>query len=225
MRIGIICALEEEISLLRDFFVYEDMHHCGSIEVTESSMFDNRLFLTVSGVGKACAAAAAQALISELKCDIILNTGLAGSCSYSLVPGSVILVSSSCYHDFHAAGFSGLDNNTVFYSDNRLNAKAKEVFKSERFDYVTGKVATGDMFVSSGSQKDDIKNRTDCLCVDMELAAIAHIAYLNNVPYLSLKIISDNADETALSDFVFNLERYAAYCSHFIYTLIKDISY
>ena len=224
MRIGVICALEEEISLLREYFVFEKEIRCGSIMVTEASLFSNRLFLTISGIGKTCAAIAAQALISELKCDLILNTGLAGSCDRDLHPGSAVLASGALYHDFYLTA-SDIGYHEVFTSDSRLNRYATGILDSQNFGYSFGLVATGDCFVSDTGLKTDIISRTGCMCVDMELAAIAHVASLNSIPYLSLKIISDYADEAAEEDFIFSMNAYTSYCSHFIYSLVKQFPY
>jgi len=225
MRIGIICALEKEISLLRDYFVVEVEHRCGSIVITEASMFSNRLFLTISGIGKTCAAIATQALISEMHCDIILNTGLAGGCALGLHPGSAVLASGAVYHDYHANEFNAIDERHVFISNSRLNNLATDILKSQGFDYSIGIVASGDTFVMDNNLKEDIVRRTGCLCVDMELAAIAHVAFLNSIPYFSLKIISDSADEEAVTDFFFSLDTYSTYCSNFIYLLVRELSY
>ena len=225
MKIGVICALEEEIGLLKDYFVYEGETTCGSVKVTEVSLFSNRLFFTISGVGKVNAGIAAQVLISEMKCDIILNTGLAGGCSDDLHPGSAVLARGAVYHDFHANVIDAELGSKIFYSNPRLNAYATDILNSLGFHYTVGLVASGDMFVSDEEVKNDIVSRTDCVCVDMELAAIAHVASLNDVPYLSLKIISDNADEKALTDFYFSLNTYVSYCSSFIYSLAKEMPY
>lgn len=225
MRIGIICALEKEISLLREYFVVEIEHHCGSVHVVEASMFSNSLFLTISGVGKTCAAIAAQALISQMKCDIIINTGLAGGCSPLLTQGCAVLISGAIYHDFHTSGLTVGDDNHLFLSNERLNSRAKEILAAEGLGYTTGIAASGDTFVMDSRNRDDIVARTGCICVDMELAAIAHVASLTSTPYISLKIISDNADEDSVSDFLFNLDIYSSYCSSFVYSLVKEISY
>ena len=224
MNIGIISALEEEISLLREYFVFEATYKCGSVTVTETSMFSNRVFLAIGGVGKTSAAVATHVLISEMNCEVVLNTGLAGGCENNLRPGDAVLASASVYHDFHPAGFGAIYEKQVFRSSVMLNTTAIEVMASQGLGYISGVVATGDIFVSNKQLMQQIVTDTNCVCVDMELAAIAHICFLNNIPYLSLKIISDSADESAADDFQFSLSVYAQYCSSFIYSLVKQLS-
>jgi len=100
---------------------------------------------------------------------------------------------------------------------------AKNVIASQGIDFVEGTVASGDSFICDDSVKKDIVERTGCLCVDMEAAAIAHVAYMNDIPYMSLKVISDNADESAHTDFDMSLKLYTEYCSDFIIRMLDSI--
>ena len=75
-----------------------------------------------------------------------------------------------------------------------------------------GVIATGDAFISDSTRKSRIFRELDALCVDMEGAAVAHTAFLNERPFASVRCISDMADEEAPFDF-FEFEKNAANCS------------
>ncbi|MBQ9007576.1 MAG: 5'-methylthioadenosine/S-adenosylhomocysteine nucleosidase, partial [Atopobiaceae bacterium] len=64
-----------------------------------------------------------------------------------------------------------------------------------------GRVASGDQFVSSAEAKKRIVSNFGALCCEMEGAAVAHVAWLNNVPYVVIRAISDKADGSAHMDY------------------------
>ena len=65
-----------------------------------------------------------------------------------------------------------------------------------------GLVVTGDSFIASSKQKEEIKkNFPDALCVEMEGAAFAQVAHAFNKPLVAMRAISDNGDGSANEDF------------------------
>ena len=64
-----------------------------------------------------------------------------------------------------------------------------------------GRVVSGDIFVSDKAVKNDLISTYDGYCCEMEGAAIAHAAYLNNIPFLIIRAISDKADDSASMDY------------------------
>lgn len=224
MKIGIVCALEREIHLIRERFGVTTEHQVGGIRITETALFENTVFLTVSGIGKTCAAMATQALISSFDCEIVFNTGLAGGCDARLCPGDAVLIKNIVYHDFDLGisdTFSEYKNG--FSADKKLMSLAKEALKTLDLRYIEGIGASGDVFVNDKATKDDIVRRTGCNCVDMEAAAIAHVAAVNRIPAAMVKIISDSADENAAFDFEANIEVFAQRCVSLICEMAKQI--
>ena len=51
------------------------------------------------------------------------------------------------------------------------------------------------------SKKNWIHDTFDAYCTEMEGAAVAQAAYLNKVPYLIVRAISDKADDSAEMDY------------------------
>ena len=82
---------------------------------------------------------------------------------------------------------------------------------SEPQRFLRGTIATGDRFVSGAEAKAAAIAATQGDCVEMEGAAIAHVAAKNGIDCLVLRAISDNCDESydALSSREFDLEEYA----------------
>lgn len=97
------------------------------------------------------------------------------------------------------------DKDAVCVSDLKQSVSAKtnseENSAKEAYHVHIGRIATGDWFVSNTSDKVDIANRTNALCTEMEGCAVAHTAYLNDVPFVVMRAISDMADDSAEVDY------------------------
>ena len=65
----------------------------------------------------------------------------------------------------------------------------------------TGRVASGDQFISDKEVKERIVSLFHPMCVEMEGAGIAQAAYLNKVSYVIIRAISDKADNSATMDY------------------------
>jgi adenosylhomocysteine nucleosidase len=91
----------------------------------------------------------------------------------------------------------------TFPADEGLTALAKEVNEevNPEIHTFTGRVATGDQFVASQEVKNRIVDNFQALCTEMEGAGIAHAAYLNKIPYVIIRAISDKADNSAEMDY------------------------
>lgn len=65
----------------------------------------------------------------------------------------------------------------------------------------TGRVVSGDQFISDRAVKNRISQQFGGMCTEMEGAAIAQAAYLNKIPFVVLRAISDKADDSAVVDY------------------------
>ncbi|NLL91229.1 MAG: 5'-methylthioadenosine/S-adenosylhomocysteine nucleosidase [Ruminococcaceae bacterium] len=224
MRIGIVCAMEDEISLLRQYLGKEEQKINSGISISEYIYEGHSVFLAVSGIGKVFASIAASVLLSTYKCDLILNTGLAGSCDSDLMPGDAVLVNKVFFHDFDERVYD--DVNKGFDSDIDLLKLSSDAVLQLGIKHKTGVCATGDVFVDDSIKKDAIIAKTGCKCIEMELAAIAQACKAFSIPFTSLKVISDHADENAEDDFDVGIDRFtkisADYAMKMIELLVSD---
>ncbi|MEI3013322.1 MAG: 5'-methylthioadenosine/S-adenosylhomocysteine nucleosidase [Ruthenibacterium lactatiformans] len=78
--------------------------------------------------------------------------------------------------------------------------------------YIVGKIATGDTFVGDSATKNAIAANCAPDCVEMEGAAVAHVAAKNGVPCVVLRAMSDNADEEAYETLVVKEFDVSEYC-------------
>ncbi len=153
---------------------------------------DKELIIAQSGIGKVNAALATHDLISSYTPDIVLSTGVAGGAQRDILPLDIVVADSTAYHDVYCGTdveygqIQGLP--TVFATDKRLVNKAREMEKVH-----IGLIATGDWFVDTKEKALSIlAHYPTAAAFDMESSAIAQVCFLHSVPFLSLRIISDN---------------------------------
>ncbi|MCL1936292.1 MAG: 5'-methylthioadenosine/adenosylhomocysteine nucleosidase [Defluviitaleaceae bacterium] len=207
--IGIIGAMQEEIELLKSKIIniketkiYENIYYSGIMNRKE-------IVITKCGIGKVNAAFVTQTLITNFNISAIINIGLSGSVSEELNIGDIVISNRLVYHDVDVTAF-GYNlgqipsfENTFFEADDELINSAK---KNEKEDVHIGIIATGDQFINNLEKRREIKEKFNALCVEMEGAAIAHICFLNKVPFVVIRSISDKASGEADSQFEKNLK-------------------
>ena len=225
MKIGFVVAFEAEIGQLSEHGEIKTV--CG-IRITERDFGDNHAVIALSGIGKANAAACTQVLISVFGCEAILNIGLAGN-ACDLPLGGAVVADRTVYHDIIPADFVSEDSpwTSEFTPDGRMAALSRRILDELGCVHIDGTVATGDQFIGDNATKRSIIERTGCACVEMEGAAIAHVAMKNETPFCLVKIISDNADDEADDQFkeTVSISSYLSTSTGFIRRFAEDLSF
>ena len=207
--IGIIGAMEEEISGLKDLMENTSITERASMVFLSGRLCGKDVVLVRSGIGKVNAAVCTQILVDQFGADTIINTGIAGSLNAEINIGDVVVSTDVVHHDMDAAAF-GYDRGQVprmdtlfFPADEQLVQAAKLANEEANPDIRThlGRIASGDQFIASGVVKDSIISVFGAQCVEMEGAAIAQASYLNKVSFVIIRAISDKADNSAALDY------------------------
>ena len=162
------------------------------------------VFVRKCGIGKVNAALGAQQLINDEHPDVIISSGCAGGNGDEVNIQDVVVSTELCYHDVYCG--TAIDNATVygqvqglparFKADSYLLQKALELASpnQESLDVAVhpGLIVTGDWFVDTKEKMREIVDKfPEARAVDMESCAIAQTCYLNRVPFISFRIISD----------------------------------
>ena len=194
MTIGIIGAMEEEVTLLKesmnvvttrnvigcDFFV-------GSVEGSS-----HNIVLVRSGIGKVNAALCAQVLIDIFAVDSVINVGVAGAIDRTLKVGDIVISSDAIQHD--EPGYISRMDTSIFAADINLIDAATDAVEELGLVPNIGRIASGDQFIADLDSKHRIQTLFNPLCCEMEGAAIAQACYLNKIPFVILRVMSDTAD-------------------------------
>ena len=207
--IGIIGAMEEEISNLKSHMQVEEVETIAGMSFFKGAVKGNELVLVRSGIGKVNAGICTQILASVYGVDTVINTGIAGSLNADIDIGDIVVSTSLVQYDVDARNFGyklgeiPRMNIVEFPADKYLIDKTQSVFDSLDLGIKLhkGMVATGDKFVSEDSLKAEIISNFHAYCVEMEGAAIAQAAMLNNMACVVIRAISDKADNSADVDY------------------------
>ncbi len=208
-RIGIIGAMEEEIALLKEKMEIEVIVKKASMEFYQGFLEGQEAVLVCSGIGKVNAGLCTQILVDVFHVSHLINTGIAGSLKAEIQIGDIVISSDALQHDVDARTFGYARGEiprmeTVsFPADPELVALAKEVCEEVNPDIQVfeGRVVTGDQFIADRKTREELASWTDGYCTEMEGAAIAQAAYLNKVPFVIVRSISDKADDSASVDY------------------------
>ena len=223
MKTAVICAMEEEIRPIIDVIPNTLRRREAGIELCEIDFDGHQVLIALSGVGKANAASCAQHLISAHGCGRIINIGMAGSCG-SVPLGGVIVPDTAVYHDLPMEWVK-MQSPFVdsFTPDESLAKLAVSICSQLDIPCSRGTLATGERFVNDSADRADIRARTGCSCIDMEGAAIAHVAMKNGVPFACIKIMSDSADDVAQDSFNNSIKEYRLRSAAIVYGMLTEL--
>lgn len=204
-NIGIIGAMEEEIALLRQKASIIDTEQIIGITFYKGTLYDKKVVLVKSGIGKVNAALCAQILIDRFAVDCIINVGVAGAVYKELSIGDIVISKDAVQHDMDTSVFGdpiGIIprmEESYFKADKTLIELAEKCSMSltSKAKVFLGRIASGDQFISTPQGKERIWQTVQGYCAEMEGAAIAHTCYLNQIPFVIIRSISDDAEDKA----------------------------
>ena len=201
MKIGIITAMADETTPL-----YQKMGKAtGEIKVAGVTIFKydidgNEIFLVRSGVGEIRAAMTFQLLVDKFDVDAVLNFGFVGSLDNRFDVGDLVLAEKIVHYQFDTSAIDNVPagqydgNDSIYFNtDKQLMDKVQNQLDTKLPQVV---VASGDKFVASKEDKNYLRTLGAEIC-EMECAGLVIASVRNNVPLLSIKVISDKADESA----------------------------
>jgi adenosylhomocysteine nucleosidase len=230
-KIGIIGAMEVEVKTLRFLLADAQESVLGGLTFMEGTLEGTKVVIVRSGIGKVNAALCAQRLILQFGVTHVINTGIAGAMAHGLKVLDFVASTDALYHDMDATGF-GYKVTEIpqmpcsdFPADKAMLEAAKTAFASlpeaEGHQLVEGRIATGDQFISDKALKEQIRTNCSPACVEMEGTAIAHACYLNKVPFVIIRCMSDMADDTGETTYSFNDETAANLSAALVRKMLK----
>ena len=205
--IGIICAMKIEADAIRASLSDTKTESVSGVEFTTGTLHGKEIVIAVCGIGKVFAAICTEAMILRYAPSLIVNSGVAGTLTDALSIGDIAIAKTLVQHDMDTSPLgdpvglvSGI-NKIHFEADAKAIAAFEEAVKAVGANSVTGTIASGDQFMSDTEKKNVIRDRFNAVACEMEGAAIAHVSYVNNVPFAVLRAISDSASGDAQMEY------------------------
>lgn len=208
--IGIIGAMDIEIDKLISNLDNKKVNKIAFLEFYTGVLYNKDVVIVKSNEGKVNFAIATQLLISNFNINCILNVGVAGALAKSLNIYDIAISKDTVEFDQdvtplgYEKGYTFGINEIYVNADEMLSKKIESVIQNLNFNYVIGTIISSDKFVVDESEKEILKNRFNAIAVDMESASINHVAKLNNVPFLAIRVISDSGNNIEYRKFVNN---------------------
>ena len=208
-KIGIIGAMELEVAELKSKMNTSNIVKKAGMEFYEGTLNGANVVIVRSGIGKVNAALCVQILVDIFNVTHVINTGVAGSLNAKLDIGDILISKDALHHDMDTTIF-GYQLGEVpqmgtreFPADERMLQLAVASCEKVNPDIhvMTGRVVSGDQFISSKEVKEHLIANFQGDCAEMEGASIAHGAYLNEIPFVIIRAISDKADDSAEMDY------------------------
>ena len=197
MKIGIIGAMQMEVDNLKESMTNQSTEVVSGVTFVSGNIGEVEVVAAVCGVGKVFAAICAEAMILKYNPDMMINIGVAGTLTKDLSVLDVAVASDVFQHDMDTSALgdpvgliSGL-NQIFFPTDEKMRTLLCEVLKDKGIHYVTGPIATGDLFMHVPEKKAQVRQDFGAIAAEMEGGSIGHVCTVNNVPFAVLRSISD----------------------------------
>ncbi|WP_373898353.1 5'-methylthioadenosine/adenosylhomocysteine nucleosidase [Haloimpatiens sp. FM7315] len=208
MIIGIIGAMDEEIEILLDKLNLRKKDLKGNMEFNCGKLFSKEVVLVRSGIGKVNAAICSQILIDDYNVDIIINVGVAGGVRFDIYPGDIVIGNNLVQYDMDTSAFGDkigqvprLDTYDFKCDEKLIDIAKKACAFLEGHNYFVGRIVSGDQFINDVDKIKWFNDEFKAYACEMEGASIAQVCYLNKVPFVVIRSISDNASNGAHIDY------------------------
>lgn len=205
--IGIIGAMKIEIDGIKDMMNDKKTETISGVEYCSGKLHGCDVVVAVCGIGKVFAAICAEAMIIKYGVEAVINTGVGGSLNEELKIGDILVAEKVCQHDMDTSPIgdpkgllSGI-NKIYLTCDEKYAMLLSEAAVRAGVTYKRGIVATGDQFVNSAEVKDRIVSEFKADVCEMEGGSIGHVCYVNNVPFVVVRAVSDDASGKSHMDY------------------------
>lgn len=230
-KIGIIGAMELEVETLKTQMSVTGQTTCAGMVFFEGTLGQAHVVVVRCGIGKVNAAMCVQILADRFEVTHVINTGVAGSLNAALDIGDIVISRDVIHHDVdvrvfgYALGQVPQLDTLAFPGDESMIRLALSSCEEANpgLHTAVGRIVSGDQFISDKEIKERLIAEFHADCTEMEGAAIAHASYLNGLPFVVIRAISDKADDSAEMDYPTFEREAAGHCAHLVEVLVNKI--
>lgn len=230
MKIGIIGAMDIEVASLKKKMTIANTVSYASMTFCEGTLGNTPVVIVKCGICKVNAAICVQLLVDHFHVTHIINTGVAGSLDNTINIGDIVVSTDAQYHDVDATVF-GYQKGEIpqmgvvsFPADPKLRAAAVKAVREATPDVSVfeGQIISGDQFISTHAKKEELMRDFHGRCAEMEGAAIAQTSYINQIPYVIIRAISDKADESVTESYDQFEAKAAVRCANIVEYMVEN---
>ncbi|MBE6615281.1 MAG: 5'-methylthioadenosine/adenosylhomocysteine nucleosidase [Ruminococcaceae bacterium] len=207
MKLGIIAAMTIEADLIKAAMTDVTTEEISGITFVSGKLGQCEAVVAVCGIGKVFAALCTQTMILRYAPDCVINTGVGGTLTDRLGIGDLAVSTAVVQHDMDTSALgdpvgliSGI-NVIEMAADKAIAEKVCAICEAKEIRYYCGTIASGDQFIASREKKDWIVSTFNGIACEMEGASVGQVCYVNKVPFVILRAISDSADGGACEDY------------------------
>lgn len=198
-KVGIIAAMQEEMQEIKNVMTNITENNIYELQFFEGKMNNIDCVLVQAGVGKVNAARCTQILIDNYDIEYVVNVGSAGAGNNELNIGDIVIGKLLVQHDFditafgHKKGYISNVGENIKSDDKLIQKFEKIINNNDRNEYniKVGTIASGDIFCTDIKMKEKINYKFNADAIEMEGAAIAQVCYLDKIPFIVIRSISD----------------------------------
>lgn len=232
MVIGIIAAEEKEMLAIKNNMTNISEKKIYELNFIEGNIENKECVLVECGVGKVNAARTTQIMIDNYNTDYIINVGVAGGLTKDLEIKDIVIGKDLVQHDFDITAVGKYEKGEIartgkyFNSDEKLIGLCKETieeYENRDFNIKIGRIVTGDWFAADPQKSIAIQKEFNADCIEMEGAAIAQVCFLDKVPFLVIRGISDTPNGNNEIDFHTYIEDVSKKVGEILKKLISKI--
>lgn len=226
--IGIIAALKDEVRDIKNNMTQVETSEKAGMTFYKGLLYGKPAVAVMCGVGKVNAALCTQALVDLFDVSCVINVGVGGAVAKGLSVGDIVISRDSVQYDMDGSAFGhprgeipNMDV-TFFPADERLIRLAKDAAAKVGAAALVGRVMTADLGVDSQALKQELTEVFGGACVEMEGAAIGQAAYVNGIPYIVIRSISDNADGDLVETYQNNFQMSVVNAAKMVLEMVKN---
>ncbi len=210
MKIGIIAAENEEMLAIKNIMENILEEKIFNLTFYSGNIHNRECVLVECGVGKVNAARTTQILIDKFSIDYIINVGSAGSITPELNVQDIVIGKELVQYDFDITQIGDYEKGEIcdvgkyFYSDERLIKLCEQTIdemKNREFKIKIGRIGSADIFFADSEKAKEVREEFGMECLEMEGAAIGQVCFLDKIPFLVIRGISDTPNGNNKIDF------------------------
>lgn len=201
-KIAVIGAMPSELADIRLMLGEAEIKRISGFDFYINEYKGNKIINACCGIAKVNAALCTQVMIDNFSPDYVINAGVAGGMNTAVKVCDIVISTEVLPHDLDPHFLADYPPYcAVFKADEKIMDTAEKVCGEFSVNSFRGRIVSGEQFISDSAVKAAIQEKFAPYAVDMESAAVGHCCFLNEMPFASIRCISDNADDEGAMSF------------------------